>query len=107
MTTTANPTATVSAPTAAPADKAATPNKKAFIGRVVSDKRHKTITVLVERYVKHPLYGKIVLRSSKYHAHDESGQYKVGDKVEIVPSRPLSKTKHWLATRLVEKASLV
>ena len=77
---------------------------RTFVGKVVSDKRAKTVTVLVERRVKHELYGKIVMRSNKYHAHDESGQYKLGDTVEITESRPISKTKSWVVTRLVEKA---
>jgi small subunit ribosomal protein S17 len=81
--------------------------KRALIGKVVSDKRAKTVTVLIERSVKHPIYGKIVVRSSKYHAHDENGQYKLGDVVEITESRPLSKTKNWVATRLVQKAAAV
>ncbi|MGQ9724738.1 MAG: 30S ribosomal protein S17, partial [Tepidimonas sp.] len=72
-----------------------------------SDKRAKTITVLVERRVKHALYDKIVIKSSKYHAHDEKGEYKLGDIVEITESRPLSKTKNWVATRLVQKAAEV
>lgn len=81
--------------------------KRTLIGKVVSDKRAKTITVLIERRVKHPIYGKIMLRSSKYHAHDENGEYKLGDIVEIVESRPISKTKSWVATRLVQKAAVV
>ncbi|RMX03427.1 30S ribosomal protein S17 [Corticibacter populi] len=81
--------------------------KRTLIGKVVSDKRAKTVTVLVERRVKHPIYGKIVVRSSKYHAHDETGEYKLGDTIEITESRPLSKTKNWVATRLVQKAGLV
>lgn len=80
---------------------------RTFVGKVVSDKRAKTITVLVERRVKHELYGKIVGRSSKYHAHDEKGEYKMGDVVEITESRPISKTKSWVVTRLVEKAKNV
>ena len=80
---------------------------RTFVGKVVSDKRSKTITVLVERRVKHELYGKIIGRSSKYHAHDEKGEYKMGDVVEITESRPISKTKSWVVTRLVEKANLV
>ena len=64
-------------------------------------------TVLVERRVKHELYGKIVAKSSKYHAHDEKGEYKLGDVIEITESRPLSKTKNWVATRLVQKAGLL
>jgi len=82
-------------------------NTRTLIGRVVSDKRSKTITVLVERRTKHDLYGKIVAHSSKYHAHDEKGEYKLGDMVEIAESRPISKTKSWVATRLVQKAVVV
>jgi len=78
--------------------------KRSLIGKVVSDKRSKTVTVLVERRVTHALYGKIVGKSSKYHAHDEKGEYHIGDIVEIQESRPISKTKTWVATRLVEKA---
>lgn len=81
--------------------------KRTLIGKVVSDKRAKTITVLVERRVKHELYDKIVIKSSKYHAHDEKGEYKLGDIVEITESRPLSRTKNWVATRLVQKAAEV
>lgn len=80
---------------------------RTFVGKVVSDKRAKTVTVLVERRVKHELYGKIIARSSKYHAHDEKGEYKLGDVVEITESRPISKTKSWVVTRLVEKAKTV
>ena len=88
---------------------AATPvkNTRTLIGRVVSDKRAKTVTVLVERRAAHELYGKIVAKSSKYHAHDEKGEYKMGDLVEIAEGRPISKTKSWVVTRLVEKARLV
>ena len=81
--------------------------KRTLVGKVVSDKRTKTVTVLVERRVKHPIYDKIMIRSSKYHAHDENGEYKMGDTIEIMESRPLSKTKNWVATRLVQKAALV
>ncbi|MCZ2102819.1 MAG: 30S ribosomal protein S17 [Comamonadaceae bacterium] len=87
--------------------EAKTSLKRTLVGKVVSDKRAKTVTVLVERRVKHPIYDKIVIRSSKFHAHDEKGEYKLGDTVEITESRPLSKTKNWVATRLVQKASLV
>ena len=80
---------------------------RTFVGKVVSDKRAKTIAVLVERRVKHELYGKIIGRSNKYHAHDEKGEYKMGDVVEITESRPISKTKSWVVTRLVEKAKNV
>ena len=82
-------------------------NTRTLVGRVVSDKRAKTVTVLVERRTKHELYGKIVARSRKYHAHDEKGEYKMGDVVEIAEGRPLSKTKSWVVTRLVEKAQEV
>ena len=81
--------------------------KRTLVGKVVSDKRTKTVTVLVERRVKHPIYDKIMIKSSKYHAHDENGVYKMGDTIEITESRPLSKTKNWVATRLVQKAALV
>ncbi|MEO5770470.1 MAG: 30S ribosomal protein S17 [Burkholderiaceae bacterium] len=96
--------ATVGTPTPTPAKAKVT---RTFVGKVVSDKRSKTITVLVERRVKHELYGKIIGRSSKYHAHDENGDYKMGDVVEITESRPISKTKSWVVTRLVEKAKIV
>ena len=78
--------------------------KRTLVGKVVSDKRTKTVTVLVERRVKHPIYDKIMIKSSKYHAHDENGDYHTGDVVEITESKPISKTKNWVATRLVEKA---
>ncbi len=79
-------------------------NTRTLVGRVVSDKRDKTVTVLIERRTKHELYGKIVARSSKYHAHDETNQYNLGDLVEIAEGRPISKTKAWVVTRLIEKA---
>ena len=82
-------------------------NTRTLIGKVVSDKRSKTITVLIERRTKHELYGKIVAKSSKYHAHDEKGEYKMGDVVEIAETRPISKTKAWVVTRLVQKAIAV
>ena len=80
---------------------------RTLVGRVVSDARAKTVTVLVERRTKHELYGKIVARSRKYHAHDENGEYKQGDVVEISETRPISKAKGWIVTRLVEKAQVV
>jgi small subunit ribosomal protein S17 len=73
-------------------------------GRVVSDKMNKTITVLVERRVKHALYGKVVTKSNKYHAHDENNACKAGDLVEIQAARKLSKTKAWRVLRVIEKA---
>ncbi|MCC6833667.1 30S ribosomal protein S17 [Nitrosomonas sp.] len=75
---------------------------KTLVGRVVSDKRDKTVTVKVDRKVKHELYGKIIVRSSKYHAHDELNQYRLGDTVLISESRPISKTKSWKVVNLVE-----
>ncbi|MDI3384092.1 30S ribosomal protein S17 [Xenophilus aerolatus] len=81
--------------------------KRTLVGKVVSDKRAKTVTVLVERRVKHPIYNKIMIRSSKYHAHDEQGEFHLGDLIEITESRPISKSKNWIATRLVEKAAAV
>ncbi|MFN3509727.1 30S ribosomal protein S17 [Tsuneonella troitsensis] len=69
--------------------------KRILTGTVVSDKTDKTVTVLVERKVKHPLYGKIIRRSKKYHAHDEGNEYKPGDVVRIEETRPISKTKTW------------
>ncbi len=85
----------------------ATQNTRTLVGRVVSDKRMKTVTVLVERRVTHELYGKIVGKRAKYHAHDEKGEYHLGDLVEIAESRPISKTKTWVVTRLVQKAVVV
>jgi len=74
--------------------------KRILVGTVVSDKTDKTVTVLVERKVKHPLYGKIIRRSKKYHAHDENNEYGVGDVVRIEETRPISKTKTW---RVIER----
>jgi len=82
-------------------------NKRTLNGRVVSDKMAKTVTVLVERRMKHPLYGKYVTLSKKYHAHDENGEYHEGDLVEIEECRPLSKTKAWRVTKLLEKSRTV
>ena len=81
-----------------------TTSKRSLVGRVVSDKMEKTVTVLVERRVKHPMYDKIIVRSSKYHAHNEGNEAKAGDLVEIQESRPVSKTKAWAITKLLEKA---
>ena len=91
------------------ATQAAAPvkNTRTLVGKVVSDKRAKTITVLIERRTKHELYGKIVARTSKYHAHDENNECKLGDVVEISECRPISKTKAWVVTRLIEKARVV
>ena len=91
------------------ATQAAAPvkNTRTLVGKVVSDKRAKTITVLIERRTKHELYGKIVARTSKYHAHDENNECKLGDVVEISECRPISKTKAWVVTRLIQKAPVV
>ena len=70
--------------------------KRILIGTVVSDKTDKTVTVLVERKVKHPLYGKIIRRSKKYHAHDEDNAYRTGERVRIEETKPISKTKTWM-----------
>ena len=69
--------------------------KRILVGTVVSDKTDKTVTVLVERKVKHPLYGKIIRRSKKYHAHDEDNTFKTGERVRIEETKPYSKTKTW------------
>ncbi len=82
-------------------------NKRTLTGRVVSDRMNKTVTVLVERRVKHPLYGKIITRSKKYHAHDEMNEFKAGDTVLIEECRPVSKTKGWRVSRLITKARAV
>ena len=79
-------------------------NARTLTGRVVSDKMNKTVTVLVERKVKHPLYGKFVRRSKKYHAHDENNEFHTGDLVLIEETRPMSRTKTWKVVKLVEKA---
>jgi small subunit ribosomal protein S17 len=88
-------------------DLAKTEPNKMLTGRVVSDKMDKTVTVLVERRVPHPMYGKVVTRSKKYHAHDEKNECHEGDLVEIEQSRPISRTKSWRVARLLEKAKTV
>jgi small subunit ribosomal protein S17 len=75
-------------------------------GRVVSDKMDKSITVAIERFVKHPIYGKFVKRTTKVHAHDENNECGQGDLVEIKECRPLSKTKSWTLVKVVEKAKI-
>jgi small subunit ribosomal protein S17 len=82
-----------------------TPSNRTLQGRVVSDKMDKSITVLVERRVKHPIYGKFVSRSSKVHAHDEANECGIGDVVVVEQCRPLSKSKTWRLVKVVEKAS--
>jgi small subunit ribosomal protein S17 len=73
-------------------------------GKVVSNKMDKTVTVRLERYLKHPLYGKYIRRSGKVHAHDEDNECNEGDTVRIVPDRPLSKSKSWKVVEIVERA---
>jgi small subunit ribosomal protein S17 len=82
----------------------ATNLKRTLTGTVVSDKMDKTVTVLIERKIKHPLLGKILRVSKKYHAHDEANECKQGDVVIIEECRPLSKTKSWRVSKLVEKS---
>lgn len=81
--------------------------KRTLIGRVVSDKMDKTVTVLIERRVKHPTIGKYVTRSRKFHAHSEANECKTGDTVEIQETAPISRTKTWRVTRLVSKSTEV
>ena len=92
---------------AAKAEAVPAKNQRKLVGRVVSDKMQKTVTVRVERRVKDPLMGKIITRSKKYHAHTETNEFKEGDLVEIAECRPLSRTKSWKVTRLVEKSRAV
>jgi len=86
---------------------AATKGGRQLTGRVMSDKMNKTVTVLVERRVTHPLYGKIITRSKKYHAHDESNECKEGDLVTIEECRPISRSKSWRVAKLVARAKTV
>lgn len=78
--------------------------RKTRIGNVTSNKMDKTITVAVERKVKHPIYGKFVKKTSKFHAHDEKNECTIGDVVRIMETRPLSKTKRWRLVEVIEKA---
>ena len=80
---------------------------RTLVGRVSSNKMDKTVTVVVERKMKHPLYGKFIVKSTKYHAHDETNQYTEGDLVEIEETRPVSKTKSWAVTKLIEAARVI
>ena len=84
--------------------KTAASRARQLTGRVVSDKMEKTVTVLVERQVMHPVIGKVVSRSKKYHAHNEGNDAKVGDKVVIEECRPLSRTKTWKVAKVAERA---
>ena len=78
--------------------------RKTRVGYVVSDKMDKTVVIAIEDNVKHPVYGKIIKRTLKVHAHDEANECGVGDKVEIMETRPLSKDKNWRLVRIIEKA---
>lgn len=78
--------------------------RRTLTGRVVSDKMDKTVVVLIERKVQHPVYGKFIVRSNKYHAHNETGEAQMGDLVEIEECRPISKTKNWKVVKLLKKA---
>lgn len=81
--------------------------QRTLVGKVVSNKMDKTVVVEVERRVKHPLYGKIIVRSNKYKAHDEANQYNEGDTVEIAEGRPISRSKSWSVVRLIEASRLI
>ena len=93
--------------TPAPQPAAHAKNQRKLVGRVVSNKMQKTVVVRVERRVKHAEFGKIITRSSKYHAHDETNECKEGDLVMIEECRPLSRTKSWRVVKLMEKAKVV
>jgi len=92
---------------AAAPEQAPAKNQRKLVGRVVSDKMQKTVVVRVERRVRDALMGKIITRSKKYHAHVETDEFKEGDLVEISECRPISKTKSWTVTKLVEKSKVV
>ena len=79
---------------------------RTLVGTVSSSKMEKTVTVLVERKVKHPLYGKYVVKSKKYHVHDENNDVREGDIVEISETRPISRTKSWTVSKIVERAEI-
>ena len=91
----------------ATATSAVTKSKRTLTGVITSDKMDKTVTVLVERRVMHPVLGKVVRRSKKYHAHSPNNEFKQGDTVTIEETRPLSKTKAWQVVRVVEQARIV
>lgn len=82
-------------------------SSRTLTGRVVSDKMDKSVSVKVERRVKHPLYGKIIVRSKKYLAHDEMNEATIGDTIEIQEGRPISKNKSWRVARIVKKAQVL
>ena len=78
--------------------------RKTRVGIVVSDKMDKTVVIAIEDHVKHPTYGKIIKRTVKIHAHDEKNECGIGDRVEVMETRPLSKTKRWRLVQIIEKA---
>ena len=84
-----------------------TKNTRMLTGRVVSNKMDKTVTVLIERRVTHPLIGKVITRSKKYHAHDEKNEFHEGDLVMIEETRPISRTKAWRVAKLIEKSRAI
>lgn len=79
-------------------------NRKEIVGKVTSDKRDKTITIIVERKIKHPLYGKVMKKSKKFQAHDENNECNAGDIVKVMETRPMSKTKRWRLVEIVQRA---
>lgn len=81
--------------------------QRTLVGKIVSNKMDKTVVVRVERRVKHPVFGKIIVRSNKYKAHDETNQYNEGDTVEIVEGRPISRDKTWTVVRLLEAVRVI
>lgn len=81
--------------------------QRTLTGKVISNKMDKTVVVRVDRRVKHPVFGKFIMRSGKYHAHDESNQYNEGDTVEIAEGRPISRHKSWTVVRLIEAARVI
>jgi small subunit ribosomal protein S17 len=89
------------------AEQKANKIQRTLQGKVVSDKMNKTIVVMVTRKVKHPAYGKYITRNTKYHAHDEDNQCKIGDTVIIAETRPIAKTKNWMLIKVVEKAAAI
>jgi small subunit ribosomal protein S17 len=91
---------------AAPVKAAAKKIERTVTGKVTSNKMDKTITVLVERKVKHPLYGKYINQSNKFHAHDEKNEINEGDVVQITEHKPISKSKSWVVTKVVSKARI-
>lgn len=78
--------------------------RKTRVGRVISDKMDKTVVVAIEEHVKHPKYGKVIKRTVKIHVHDENNECKVGDKIEVMETRPLSATKRWRLVEIIERA---